>query len=87
MLNNVRMILQQRGDYVRALEISDYQLLIVPDAYGLYVERADAWLSLNAPEMVVDELEKAAERAPDEALEARLRERIEQARRLKSVVH
>ena len=87
MLNNVRMILQHRGDYVRALEVSDCQLLIEPDSYGLYVERADAWLSLNAPEMVVDELEKAAERAPDEATAARLRERIAQARRLKSVIH
>lgn len=87
MLNNVRMILQQRGDYVRALEFSDYQLLIEPDAYGLYIERADAWLSLNAPEMVVDELQKAAERAPDETVAARLRERIQQAKRLKSVVH
>ena len=87
MLNNIRMILQHRGDYVRALEVSDCQLLIEPDSYGLYVERADAWLSLNAPEMVVDELEKAAERAPDEATAARLRERIAQARRLKSVIH
>lgn len=87
MLNNVRLILQQRGDYVRALEISDYQLMIAPDAYGLYVERADAWLNLEAPEMVVDELEKAAAHAPDESVAARLRERIDQARRLKSVVH
>lgn len=82
MLNNVRMLAQQRGDYSRALDISDYQLLIVPDAYGLYVERADAWLGLSAPEMVVQELEEAAERAPDAATAKRLKERIEQARRL-----
>ena len=87
MLNNVRLLVHQRRDFLRSLEISDYLLLIVPDAYGLYVERADAWLGLNAPEMVVAELEKAAERAPDEAIAARLRERVEQARKLKSVVH
>ena len=87
MLNNVRMIVQSRQDYLRGLEISDYQLLIEPDAYGLYVERADAWLGLNAPEMVVTELQRAAERAPDEAIATRLRERIEHVRRLKSPVN
>ena len=82
MLNNARILIQNRGDFVQALEISDYQLLVVPDYYGLYVERADAWLGLNAPEMVVGELEKAAERAPDAKTAERLRERIGQARRL-----
>ncbi|MCY4013686.1 MAG: transglutaminase-like domain-containing protein [Gammaproteobacteria bacterium] len=82
MLNNARILIQNRGDFVRALDISDYQLLVVPDYYGLYVERADAWLGLNAPEMVVEELEKAAERAPDEKTAERLRERIAQAKRL-----
>ena len=82
MLNNARILIQNRGDFVRALDISDYQLLVVPDYYGLYVERADAWLGLNAPEMVVAELEKAAERAPDAKTGERLRERIAQAKRL-----
>ena len=87
MLNNVRMLLHNQGDYSRALEISDYQLMIVPDSYGLYVERADAWLGLRAPEMVVHELEQAVRFAPDDAMAARLRERIAQARRLQSVVN
>ena len=87
MLNNVRMLVQGRGDYSRALEISDYQLLIVPDSYGLYVERADAWLGLRAPEMVVRELEEAVRYAPDEAMADRLRDRISQARQMKSVVN
>jgi len=87
MLNNVRMLVQQRGDYLRALEISDYQLMVVPDSYALHVERADAWLGLRAPEMVVHELEQAVQYAPDEAIAERLKERIEQARRLKSVVN
>lgn len=82
MLNNARILIQNGGDFVRALDISDYQLLVVPDYYGLYVERADAWLGLNAPEMVVEELEKAAERAPDAKTAERLRERIAQAKRL-----
>ncbi|MDE0662289.1 MAG: transglutaminase-like domain-containing protein [Gammaproteobacteria bacterium] len=87
MLNNVRMLVQGQGDYSRALEISDYQLMIVPDSYGLYVERADAWLGLRAPEMVVRELEEAVRYAPDDAIADRLRDRISQARQLKSVVN
>ena len=87
MLNNVRMLVQRQGDFSRALEIADYQLLIAPDSYGLYVERADAWLGLRAPEMVVHELEQAVRHAPDEAMAERLRERIGQARRLQSVVN
>ena len=75
MRNNARILIQNAGDFVRALDISDYQLLVVPDYYGLYVERADAWLGLNAPEMVVEELEKAAERAPDARTADRLHER------------
>lgn len=87
MLNNVRMLVQSRGDYARALGISDYQLVMVPDSYVLRVERADAWLGLRAPEMVVEELGHAVRHAPDEATAERLRERIEQARRLKSAVN
>ncbi len=82
MLNNARMLIQNGGDFVRSLDISDYQVLVVPKYYGLYVERADAWLSLNAPEMVVEELRKAAACAPDPNTEERLRERITQAQRL-----
>ena len=87
MLNNVRMTVARRGDHVRALDFSDYQLMIVPDAYGLYVERADAWLRLKAPEMAADELDKAAAHAPDQAMRDRLRERGAQARRTKSAIH
>lgn len=86
-LNNVRMTVARQGDHVRALDISDYQLMIVPDAYGLYVERADAWLRLKAPEMVAEELGKAAAHAPDEATRERLRERIAQVGKRKSAVH
>ncbi len=80
MLNNVQMMIQGRGDLDRALEISDYQLLIAPDAYVLRVERADIWLGLGSPEMFVEELEKAAELAPDESIEMDLLDRIGLAR-------
>ena len=87
MLNNVRLLVHAQRDFPRSLAISDYQLMIAPRAYELHVERADAWRGLNAPEMVVAELETAAECAPDEAIAARLRERAAQAKRSKSVVH
>ena len=61
--------------------------MIAPDAYGLYVERADAWLGLDAYEMAVTELENAAARAPDETMRDKLLDRANRARRLKSVVH
>ena len=79
MLNNVRILLHRQRDYSRALAISDYQLLIVPDHYGLYIERADAWGALGAPDMAKAELEKALSRAPSEAIAERLRDRIEQS--------
>ena len=82
MLNNARQLVHGRGEFARALAISDYQLIVAPDYYGLYIERADAWLGLQAPEMVVEELKKAAERAPDARLAERLRERVAQAERL-----
>ena len=87
MLNNVRLIVHENGDFPRSLELSDYQLMIAPNAYALYVERADAWLALDAYEMAVTELENAAARAPDKGMEDKLLERANRARRLKSVVH
>ena len=88
MLNNVRTAAHERGDFARSLDVSDYQLVIVPNSYALRMERADAWLALEAPEMVVAELEQAVEHAPTRRVAERLRQRLERARRLgKSVVH
>ena len=87
MLNNVRLVVHDKGDFSRSLELSDFELMIAPDAYGLYVERADAWLGLDAYEMAVTELENAAARAPDKSMQDKLLERANRARRLKSVVH
>lgn len=88
LLNNVRNLAHERGDFARSLDISDYQLVIAPNSYALHMERADAWLALDAPEMVVAELEQAVEHAPTARVAKRLKQRLEQARRLgKSVVH
>lgn len=88
MLNNVRTVAHERGDFARSLDVSDYQLLIVPDSYALRMERADAWLALEAGEMVVTELEQALAHAPTQRIAERLGQRLEQARRLrKSAVH
>ena len=88
MLNNVRTLAHERGDFARSLDLSDYQLMIAPKSYALRVERADAWLALEASEMVVAELELAVQHAPTRRIAQRLRERLEHARRLaKSAVH
>ncbi len=87
MLNNARMLVQRGGDPARALTLSDYQLLIVPEMYGIYVERADLWMALGAPEMVTEELERAVQHAPSEEIAARLRERARQSRGGRSTVN
>lgn len=87
MLNNARMLVQRGGDPARALTLSDYQLLIVPEMYGIYVERADLWMALGAPEMVTEELERAVKHAPSEEIAGRLRERARQSRGGRSTVN
>lgn len=76
MLNNVRMILQSSGEFVRALELSDYQLMLVPENYGVYVERSDIWMRLGDADMVRQELRKALEFAPSPAIAERIEDRI-----------
>ncbi|GIS69702.1 MAG: hypothetical protein CM1200mP9_05230 [Gammaproteobacteria bacterium] len=76
MLNNVRSILQSSGDYLRALELSDYQLMLVPEHYGLYIERADVWIRLGDRDMVLRELKSALEHAPSRAIAERIAGRI-----------
>ena len=83
MLNNVRNVAHERGDFGRSLDLSDYQLMIVPNSCLLHTERADAWLALEAPEMVVAELEQAVAHAPTKRIAQRLRGRLDRARRLR----
>ena len=76
LLNNVRMILQSSGDYLKALELSDYQLMLVPEHYGLYIERADAWMHFGDRDMVLRELKSALEHAPSSVIAERIGDRI-----------
>ena len=70
------MILQSSGEFVRALELSDYQLMLVPENYGVYVERSDIWMRLGDADMVRQELRKALEFAPSPAIAERIEDRI-----------
>ena len=76
MLNNIRMLFQQTREYVRALEISDYQLMLLPENYVIYLERAEIWGNLGDSEMVVGELRKALEFSPGPDFSKRVEERL-----------
>ena len=76
MLNNIRMLFQQNREYVRALEISDYQLMLLPENYVIYLERAEIWGKLGDSDMVVGELRKALEFSPDRDFSKRVEERL-----------
>lgn len=76
MLNNLRTLAISGGDHAHALELTDYQLILRPDAYGLHIDRADIWLSLGSLDMVRDELQRAMELANEgvkEQIQARLK--------------
>lgn len=76
MLNNVRMLFQQTREHVRALEISDYQLILFPENYVIHLERAEIWGKLGDSEMVVGELRKALEFSPDQDFTRRIQQRL-----------
>lgn len=78
MLNNVRTLLHRSRNFAHALTVSDYQLMIVPRLYGIYIERCDAWMALDSPHMAVQELKKAIEFAPGKNIAERLRQRMEE---------
>lgn len=59
MLNNLRMLASSVGDYGQALSLTDYQLILKPEAYSLYVDRADIWLLLGSVDKGRQELERA----------------------------
>jgi regulator of sirC expression with transglutaminase-like and TPR domain len=76
MLNNLRGLAQAREDHERALEISDYQLLLAPRLPELRVLRADLWEAIGAPALARTELETALTLGPAAAVAAQIRERI-----------
>jgi len=78
MLNNLRGLAVAQANHARALEYTDYQLLLTTETYTLRLIRADLWHGLGAPRMAGIELNHALAEAPDGAtrqqIEARLRQ-------------
>lgn len=78
MLNNLRGIAQGRDDFERALELTDYQLVLAPRLLELRLARADLWQAIGAAERGRADLETALGLAPSAATAARIRERLQQ---------
>jgi len=76
MLNNLRLLAEEQGDYAGALDFSGYQLVISPDAFPVLVSRIDLWLGAGVPEMARRELEQAIALAPDAAVAGQLEQRL-----------
>ncbi len=77
MLNNLRMLAMSNGDPTRALELTDYQLLVAPDRLSLRVERADLWMAIGATDMARCELAEAISIAPNSAIREQLEEKLQ----------
>lgn len=78
MLNNLRGIAHGREDFERALELTDYQLVLAPRMLELRVARADLWQAIGAPDRARPDLETALLLNPSAHLAAQLRERLAQ---------
>lgn len=76
MLNNLRLSANMRGDHARALELTDYQIILHPTGFPLHIDRADLWLSLGSLDMARRELERAMELASGKMRE-RIRKRLD----------
>lgn len=76
MLNNLRLAASMQGDHARALDLTDYQIILHPTAFSLHVDRADLWLSLGSLDMARRELERAMELAHGK-MRRRIRKRLE----------
>lgn len=76
MLNNLRLLAEQQGDYAHALDLSGYQLLVSPDPFPVLVSRTDLWLGAGVPEMARRELEQAMALAPDSTVRDHLAARL-----------
>lgn len=72
MLNNLLGIANGQGDYARALECTDLQLLLAPGDHGLRLVRAELWQKLGVTGMVRAELEAALALAREPGLRSRL---------------
>ena len=76
MLNNLRLAANLQGDHARALDLTDYQIILHPTAFSLHVDRADLWLSLGSLDMARRELERAMELAHGK-MRKRIRKRLD----------
>ncbi|MDE0054022.1 MAG: hypothetical protein OXP28_10630 [Gammaproteobacteria bacterium] len=76
MLNNLRLAANLQGDHARALDLTDYQIILHPTAFSLHVDRADLWLSLGSLDMARRELERAMELAHGK-MQKRIRKRLD----------
>ena len=76
MLNNLRLAASMQGDHARALDLTDYQVILHPTSFSLHVDRADLWLSLGSLDMARRELERAMELSHGK-MRRRIRKRIE----------
>ncbi len=86
MLNNLRLAAHTLGDHARALELTDYQIILRPTAFALHVDRAELWLALGSLDMTRRELERAIELA-DGKMEERIRSRLQALPKRSSTVN
>jgi regulator of sirC expression with transglutaminase-like and TPR domain len=87
MLNNLSSLAQSRQDTARALEITDYKLLISPLPLYVYTERVDLWLALGVVDMARHDLEQAIQLAPMAAQKAELQVRLDSLQGRSTRVH
>ena len=66
MLNNLKMLAQQREDHAAALDLSGFQLLLTEQKLPIHIERVDLWLAAGVPEMARIELDQAIALTDDE---------------------
>ena len=76
MLNNLSSLAASRGDHARALELTDYKLLVTPAPLAVYLERIDLWQALGAPAMAAHDVEAALALNPEENLAEQLKARL-----------
>ncbi len=77
MLNNLSGIAMANDDAPRALELTDFKLLLADDALPVYLERADLWTEIGAIAMARRDLTAAIGLLPEGAGRAELEQRLE----------
>ena len=78
MLNNIRLNAQAAHDSAKVLELLDYQQILSPQDFSLYLDRAEAWIRLDNPAMARECYESAHALAPTDSFRKRIAARIEE---------